>query len=175
MGTWNIFGVAVNLTFTEKRNLIRKSVLLSSANNLRGRHNILSGIVRNKLVLREEVLKAHWGGAGSDNTKEALLGSSFFSPDLFGPVPESISQNCVKNPSLILKPRKASSARDNAPTHSSPSTSSAFTEHENPTSGIAATPNKKVKSSPKQEFRSNTNHSRARHKGSSSFTTNKPQ
>ena len=74
----------------DKLALIRKSVMLSSASNLRGRHNILAGIVRNKLVLREEVLQAHKGGAGSDNIKEALLGSSFFSPDLFGPVPESI-------------------------------------------------------------------------------------
>ena len=165
---------AVNALLIDKLNLIRKSVLLSSANNLRGRHNILSGIVRNKLVLREEVLRAHWGGAGSDNTKEALLGSSFFSPDLFGPVPESISQNCVRNPSLILKPRKTSSAKDNSPAQSSPSTSSAFAEHESPATDTAVTPsNKKVKSSPNQEFRSNTNHSRARHKGSSSFATNK--
>ena len=165
---------AVNALLIDKLNLIRKSVLLSSANNLRGRHNILSGIVRNKLVLREEVLRAHWGGAGSDNTKEALLGSSFFSPDLFGPVPESISQNCVRNPSLILKPRKTSSAKDNSPAQSSPSTSSAFAEHESPATDTAVTPsNKKVKSSPNQEFRSNTNHSRARHKGSSSFATNR--
>ena len=46
----------------EKLALIRKSVLLSAASNLRGRHNILAGIVRNKLVLREEVLAAHKGG-----------------------------------------------------------------------------------------------------------------
>ena len=164
---------AVNALLIEKLNLIRKSVLLSSANNLRGRHNILSGIVRNKLVLREEVLRAHWGGAGSDNTKEALLGSSFFSPDSFGLVPESISQHSVKNPSLISKPRKASSAKDNPSAQSSSSTSSAFVEHESPATGIAVTPNKKVMSSPNQEFRSNTNHSRARHKGSSSYATNK--
>ena len=55
---------AVNALLIDKLNLIRKSVLLSSANNLRGRHNILSGIVRNKLALREEVLRAHWGGRG---------------------------------------------------------------------------------------------------------------
>ena len=75
-----------------------------------------------------EVLQAHWGGAGSDNNKEALLNSSFFSPDLFGPVPESIVQNCVKNPALILKPRKSSS-RDSPSSQSSSSSSS--TAHEN--------------------------------------------
>ena len=52
---------AVNALLLDKLKLIRNSVLLSSANNLRGRHNILS-IVRNKLFLREEVLRAHWGG-----------------------------------------------------------------------------------------------------------------
>ena len=48
----------------EKLALIRKSVLLLAASNLRGRHNILAGIVRNKLVLREEVLAAHKVGGG---------------------------------------------------------------------------------------------------------------
>ena len=55
---------AVNALLIDKLNLIRKSVLLSSASNLRGRHNILSGIVRNKLALREEVLRAHRGEGG---------------------------------------------------------------------------------------------------------------
>ena len=85
--------------------------MLSAASNLRGRHNILAGIVRNKIVLREEVLMAHKGGAGSANTKEALLGSTFFSAELFGPVPESVSKNCVKNAQYILRPLKTSSAR----------------------------------------------------------------
>ena len=53
---------AVNTLLLDKLKLIRNSVLLSSANNLRGRHNILSAIVRNKLALRKEVLQAHWGG-----------------------------------------------------------------------------------------------------------------
>ena len=48
----------------EKLALIRKSVMLSAASNLRGRHNILAGIVRNKIVLREEVLAAQKGGGG---------------------------------------------------------------------------------------------------------------
>ena len=166
---------AVVALLLDKLNLTRKSVLLSSASNLRGRHNILSGIVRNKLALREEVLRAHKGGAGSVATKEALLGSSFFSPDLFGPVPESISQNCVKNPLLILKPCKTSSVRDIPPAQSTPSTSSAFAERESPATDTADTPsNKKVKSSSSnQDFRSNTNHSRSRHKGRSSYTTNR--
>ena len=55
---------AVNALLMDKLRLIRNSVLLSSANNLRGRHNILSAIARNKLVLREEVLRAQWGGGG---------------------------------------------------------------------------------------------------------------
>ena len=165
---------AVVALLVDKRNLIRKSVLLSSASNLRGRHNILSGIVRNKLALREEVLRAHKGGAGSDNTKEALLGSSFFSPDLFGPVPESISQNCVRNPLLILKPHKTSSVRDNSSAQSTPSTSSASAEHESPATDSAATSSsKKFKSSPNQDFRSNTNHSRSRHKTKSPYNSNR--
>ena len=68
----------------EKLVLIRKSVMLSAASNLRGRHNILAGIVRNKIVLREEVLAAQKGGAGSANT--------FFSTRLFGSGPESVSK-----------------------------------------------------------------------------------
>ena len=158
----------------DKLNLIRKSVLLSSASNLRGRHNILSGTVRNKLVLREEVLRLHRGRAGSDNTKEALLGSSFFSPDLFGPVPESISQNCVKNPLLILKPCKTSTVRNSSPAQPTPSTSSAFVEQASPATDNAATPSsKKAKTSPNQDFRSQTNHSRSRHKGKSSYIRNR--
>ena len=61
---------AVNALLIDKLNLIRKSVLLSSASNLRGRHNILSGIVRNKLALREEVLRAHRGGLGLTTPKK---------------------------------------------------------------------------------------------------------
>ena len=38
--------------------------MLLAASNLRGRHNIPAGIVRNKIVLREEVLMAHKGGGG---------------------------------------------------------------------------------------------------------------
>ena len=110
------------------------------------------------------------GGAGSNNTKEALLGSSFFSPDLFGPVPESISQNCVKNPLLILKPRKTSSDKDSSSSQSTPSTSSASVEHESPATDAAASSSnyKKARSTPNQEFRSPSNPSRARIKGSSS-------
>ena len=58
--------------------------MLSAASNLRGLHNILAGIVRNKIVLREEVLAAQKGGAGSANT--------FFSTRLFGSGPESVSK-----------------------------------------------------------------------------------
>ena len=158
----------------DKLALICKSVMLSSASNLRGRHNILVGIVRNKLVLREEVLQAHKGGAGSDNTKEALLGSSFFSPDLFGQVPESISQNCVKNPHLILKPSKASSAKNSSSAQPTPSTSSSSVDQARPVADNTATPShKKAKTSPNQDFRSHTNHSRSRHKGRSSYAQNR--
>ena len=108
----------------EKLALIRKSVMLSAASNLRGRHNILAGTVRNKVVLREEVLLAHKGGAGSANTKEALLGSNFFSADLFGPVPESVSKNCGKNAQYILKPSKTPSAKTSSSAHHSSSASS---------------------------------------------------
>ena len=158
---------AVNVLLLDKLRLIRNSVLLSSASNLRGRHNILSAIVRNKLCLREEVLQAHWGGAGSDNNKEALLNSSFFSPDLFGPVPESIVQNCVKNPALILKPRKSSSTRDSPSSQSSSSTA-----HENSATeaGASSSDSKRARPSPNQDFRSNTNPSRARHKDGSGST-----
>ena len=48
----------------ENIELISKSVLLSAASNLRGRHTILASIVKNKLTLRDEVLKAHTGGDG---------------------------------------------------------------------------------------------------------------
>ena len=44
--------------------LISTSVILSAASNLRGRHTILTSIVKNKLTLRDEVLKAHNGGGG---------------------------------------------------------------------------------------------------------------
>ena len=49
--------------------LINTSVILSSASNLRGRHTTLTSIVKNKLFLRDEVLKAHSGGAGAAYTK----------------------------------------------------------------------------------------------------------
>ena len=42
--------------------LIGTSVILSAASNLRGRHTILASIVKNKLTLRDEVLKVHTGG-----------------------------------------------------------------------------------------------------------------
>ena len=91
--------------------LISTSVILSAASNLRGRHTILASIVKNKLTLRDEVLKAHNGGAGSAHTKEVLRGSSFFSADLFGALPESLTNNCVKYSQYLLKPIKTSSAR----------------------------------------------------------------
>ena len=154
----------------DKLALIRKSVMLSAASNLRGRHNILAGIVRNKLVLREEVLLAHKGGAGSANTKEALLGSSFFSADLFGPVPESVSQNCVKNPHLILKPSKTSSAKNSSSAQHSSSASSHSVDQPRPVADDTATPSyKKAKASPNQDFRSPSNHSRSRHKPGRSY------
>ena len=156
---------AINILLLEKLRLIRNSILLSSASNLRARHNILSAIVRNKLWLREEVLQAHWGGAGSNNIKEALLHSSFFSPHLFGPLPESIIQNCVKNPALILKPRKSSSTKDSSSSHS---TSSSVMAHQNPASeaGAASSDFKRAR----QDFRSNTNPPRARLKENSNST-----
>ena len=150
--------------------LIRKSVMLSAASNLRGRHNILAGIVRNKVVLREEVLSAHKGGAGSANTREALLGSSFFSADLFGPVPESVSQNCVKNAQYILKPNKASSARPSYPAPNNSSVPSSSVEYIRTVTDDTASPNsKKAKVSHNQGFRSPTNPTRSRHKPGKSF------
>ena len=53
---------AVNALLMDKLRLIRNSVLLSSANNLRGRHNILSSIVRNKLFLRRSFAGPLGGG-----------------------------------------------------------------------------------------------------------------
>ena len=44
--------------------LINTSVILSSASNLRGRHTTITSIVKNKLFLRDEVLRAHSGGGG---------------------------------------------------------------------------------------------------------------
>lgn len=162
---------AINILLLEKLKLIRNSVLLSSASNLRARHNILSAIVRNKLSLREEVLQAHWGGAGSNNIKEALLHSSFFSTQLFGPLPESIIQNCVKNPALVLKPRKGSSTGGSSSLH----TSSSVMSHQNPASeaGAASSDYKRAKSHSNQDFRSSTNPSRARLKEHSSSTKHK--
>ena len=107
---------------------------------------------------------AHKGGAGSANTKEALLGSTFFSAELFGPVPESVSENCVKNAQYILRPIKTSSARpsSSAQHHSSASSSSVeFLKMADDT----ATPNsKKAKASPTQGFRSPINPLWSRHK-----------
>ena len=90
--------------------LINTSVILSSASNLRGRHSTLTSIVKNKLTLRDEVLRVHTGGAGSAFTKEVLRGSSFFSADLFGALPESLLTNCVHSSQYLLKPLKASSS-----------------------------------------------------------------
>ena len=44
--------------------LINTSVILSAASNLRGRHTTLASIVKNKLTLRDEVLRVHSGGGG---------------------------------------------------------------------------------------------------------------
>ena len=153
----------------EKLALIRKSVMLSAASNLRGRHNILAGIVRNKIVLREEVLMAHKGGAGSANTKEALLGSTFFSDELFGPVPESVSENCVKNAQYILRPIKTSSARPSSSAQHHSSASSSSVEFLRMADDTATPSSKKAKASPNQGFRSPTNPSRSRHKPGRSF------
>ena len=43
--------------------LIQKTNKLSSASNLSGRHGILAGIIKNKVVMREEVLAGLKGGA----------------------------------------------------------------------------------------------------------------
>ena len=90
--------------------LINTSVILSSASNLRGRHTTLTSIVNNKLILRDEVLRAHSGGSGSNFTKEVLRGSSFFSAELFGPLPNSLLTRCAHSSQYMLKPFKASSS-----------------------------------------------------------------
>ena len=81
--------------------LINTSVILSAASNLRGRHTILASIVKNKLTLRDEVLRVHSGGAGSAFTIEVLRGSSFFSAELFGALPDSLLTNCVLSSQYI--------------------------------------------------------------------------
>ena len=44
--------------------------------------------------------------------KEVLRGSSFFSADLFGALPETLTNNCVRYSQYLLKPIKTSSARE---------------------------------------------------------------
>ena len=107
--------------------LINTSVILSSASHLRGRHSTLTSIVKNKLTLRDEVLRVHTGGAGSAFTKEVLRGSSFFSADLFGALPDSLLTNCVHSSQYILKPFKASSS--GGQTSNSRNTSSSYNSH----------------------------------------------
>ena len=75
--------------------LINTSVILSAASNLRGRHTTLTSIVKNKLILRDEVLKVHSGGVGSLVTKAVLRGSSFFVAELFWPLPNSLLTRCA--------------------------------------------------------------------------------
>lgn len=78
--------------------MIQKTNTLSAASNLRSHHGILASICKNKLILREEVLAASKGGSGSAFAKQCLKGSHFFTPDLFGPVPESLLKSIVHNP-----------------------------------------------------------------------------
>ena len=87
-------------------------------------------------------------------------------------MPEIIVQNCVKNPSLILKPRKTSSTKDSSTSQSTSSTSSASVAHESPATdaGASSSDYKRARPSSNQDFRSNSNPSRAKIKGSSSST-----
>ena len=83
--------------------LIQKTTKLSSASNVRGQHGILAGIIKNRTVMRDEVLASLKGGAGSEFTKEIVRGLNFFCPDLFGQVPESLIKTCIKNSAFLLK------------------------------------------------------------------------
>ena len=91
----------------ETLELLDTSVILSSASNLRGRHTLITSIVKNKLALRDEVLRAHSGGVCS---KEILRGSNFLSPDLFGPLPSSLLTRCALSSLYMLSPLKSSSS-----------------------------------------------------------------
>ena len=91
----------------ESLELLDTSIILSSASNLRGRHTLITSIAKNKLALRDEVLKAHSGGVCS---KEILRGSSFLSPDLFGPLPNSFLTRCALSSQYMLSPLKSSSS-----------------------------------------------------------------
>ena len=85
---------------------ISKINKLSSASNLRGRHSIMATITKNKRSMREEVLESHFGGSGSEHTKEVLRGTSFFNNYLFGPVPASLIDKCSRNrQNFALKPK----------------------------------------------------------------------
>ena len=158
--------------------MIQKTNTLSAASNLYGRHGILAGICKNKLILREEVLANSKGGTGSEFTKQCLKGSSFFTPDLFGPVPESLLKSIIHNPAYTLKCSSISSARSYMSYNNSvlavPSTSttpSASIPKSNAFAPLAST----SKSARSSNTRYSNNNNRGRGKGFQRFRNQKQE
>ena len=109
-----------------KLELIRKTNMLASASNLRGRSSIMSTLAFNKTALRNEVLDNFTGGSGQEHTKETLKGTSFFAHDLFGPIPQSLLDTCISTSrnDFILKPKRRDSAQGSHTSATQYSTSS---------------------------------------------------
>ena len=70
--------------------LLITSVIPSAASNLRGRPPFFASIVKDKLTLRDEVLKVHTGG-GFCSHQSGSQGIQLLSADLFW----ALTNNCI--------------------------------------------------------------------------------
>ena len=88
--------------FKDRLSLISDMTQIASQSNLRARNEVLATWAKNKVSLREQVLK---DSAGPSRTQEVLKNTSLLGKGLFGEVPEHVRDELRFNVGQSLKLR----------------------------------------------------------------------